>query len=53
MNSNVRDPRVNDGEWKAIARPLNLELHALRCNNRDLKAIAFFQSYLSCGCNTR
>ncbi|WP_375515132.1 hypothetical protein [uncultured Nostoc sp.] len=35
LNCNVRDPRVNDGEWKAIAYSLNSELRALNCNIRD------------------
>ncbi|MEH1845410.1 MAG: hypothetical protein V7L25_10530 [Nostoc sp.] len=29
LNSNVRDPRVNDGEWSAIAHPLNSEVRVL------------------------
>lgn len=24
MNSNVRDPKVNDGEWRAITLPFNV-----------------------------
>ncbi|MBW4427674.1 MAG: hypothetical protein KME50_25335 [Nostoc desertorum CM1-VF14] len=35
MNSNVRDPRVNDGEWKAMVYSLNSELRAFNSNIRD------------------
>ncbi|MEH1804327.1 hypothetical protein [Nostoc sp.] len=35
MNSNVRDPRVNDGEWRAMVYSLNSELRALNCNIRN------------------
>ncbi|WP_375480458.1 hypothetical protein [uncultured Nostoc sp.] len=35
LNSNVRDPKVNDGEWKAMVYSFNSELPALNCNIRD------------------
>ncbi|WP_157816609.1 hypothetical protein [Nostoc flagelliforme] len=35
LNSNVRDPKVNDSEWKAMVHSLNSELRALNCNIRD------------------
>ncbi|WP_448271043.1 hypothetical protein [Nostoc sp. DSM 114160] len=37
MNSNVGDPKVNNGEWRAIALSFNSELRALNCNSRDSK----------------
>ncbi|MCC5622739.1 hypothetical protein [Nostoc sp. CHAB 5715] len=39
LNSNVRDPRVNDGEWKAMVYSLNSELRALNCNIRGYHRI--------------
>ncbi|MCC5608636.1 hypothetical protein LC612_18030 [Nostoc sp. CHAB 5834] len=35
MNSNVRDPRVNNGDWKAIALLFNSELRVFNSNIRD------------------
>ncbi|MBN3938762.1 MAG: hypothetical protein HWQ40_02070 [Nostoc sp. NMS9] len=35
LNSNVRDPKVNDGEWRAMAPLFNSELRALNSNIRD------------------
>ncbi|MCC5627068.1 hypothetical protein LC613_02295 [Nostoc sphaeroides CHAB 2801] len=34
-NSNIRDPKVNDGEWKAIARPLNSNIRDPNVNDGE------------------
>ncbi|WP_375469531.1 hypothetical protein [uncultured Nostoc sp.] len=60
MNSNVRDPKVNDSEWRAIALLFNSELRALNSNIRDSRvndsesgAIAFVIIPSSQTCNLK
>ncbi|MEH2161238.1 MAG: hypothetical protein V7K38_09345 [Nostoc sp.] len=41
MNTNVRDPKVNDGDWKAMVYSLNSNIRDPRVNDSKSGAIAF------------
>ncbi len=40
LNSNIRDPRVNDGDWKAMVYSLNCNIRDPKVNNSEWRAMS-------------
>ncbi len=40
MNSNIRDPKVNNGDWKAMVYSLNCNIRDPKVNNGEWRAMS-------------